>query len=67
MPVHRHKKDTTPTVPGSTPEQPTPVLPDQQTFQQFLRDHAVHFIVVDDQDMGADQIGIGVGRPAPGR
>lgn len=40
MPVHRHKKDTTPTVPSSTPEQPAPALPDQQTFQQFLRELA---------------------------
>ena len=31
MPVHRQKKDTTPTPPGSTQEQTTPVLPDQQT------------------------------------
>ena len=40
MPVHRHKKDTTPTVPSSTQEQPAPALPDQQTFQQFLRELA---------------------------
>jgi hypothetical protein len=40
MPVHRHKKDTTPTVPSSAPEQPAPALPGQQTFQQFLRELA---------------------------
>jgi putative transposase len=40
MPVHRHKKDTTPTVASSTQEQPVPALPDQQTFQQFLRELA---------------------------
>jgi len=32
MPVHRHKKDTTPTSPGSTQEQTIPPLPDQQTL-----------------------------------
>src|SRR5438034_9728642 len=37
MPVHRHKKDTTPTPPSSTQEQTTPLLPDQQTFRQYLR------------------------------
>jgi putative transposase len=31
MPVHRQKKDTTPPPPGSTQEQTTPTLPDQQT------------------------------------
>ena len=40
MPVHRQKKDTTPTPLGSTQEQTTPVLPDQQTFQQYLRELA---------------------------
>jgi transposase-like protein len=40
MPVHRHKKDTTSTLPDSTREQPAPALPDQQTFQQFLRELA---------------------------
>ena len=32
MPVHREKKDTTPTPPGSTQEQLAPSLPDQQAF-----------------------------------
>ena len=37
MPVHRHKKDTTTPPAGSTQEQIVPALPDQQTFQQYLR------------------------------
>ena len=40
MPVYRHKKDTTPDTLGSTQEQTTPALPDQQTFQQYLRELA---------------------------
>jgi putative transposase len=40
MPVHRQKKDTTPNIPSSTPEQTPPPLPDQQTFQQYLRELA---------------------------
>jgi putative transposase len=40
MPVHRQKKDTTPDTLGSTQEQTTPALPDQQTFQQYLRELA---------------------------
>src|SRR2546426_874735 len=32
MPVHRKKKDTTPTPLGSTQEQTAPTLPNQQTF-----------------------------------
>jgi hypothetical protein len=40
MPVHRQKKDTTSTIPDSTRGQPAPALPDQQTFQQFLRELA---------------------------
>ncbi len=40
MPVHRQKKDTTSTPHGSTPEPAAPALPDQQTFQQHLRDLA---------------------------
>ena len=40
MPVHRHKKDTTPDTLGSTQEQTTPALPDQQIFQQYLRELA---------------------------
>ncbi len=40
MPVHRHKKDTTTPPSGSTQEQTAPVLPDQQTFRQYLRELA---------------------------
>jgi hypothetical protein len=40
MPVHRQKKDTTPNTPGSTQEQTAPGLPEQQTFQQYLRELA---------------------------
>ena len=40
MPVHRQKKDTTPTPSGSTQEPTVPPLPDQQTFQQYLRELA---------------------------
>ena len=40
MPVHRKKKDTTPHLADSTPEQTAPALPDQQTFQQYLRELA---------------------------
>jgi len=40
MPVSRQKKDTTPELPGSTQEQSAPALPDQQTFQQYLRELA---------------------------
>jgi putative transposase len=39
MPVHR-KKDTTPHPPDSTQEQIAPGLPDQQTFQQYVRELA---------------------------
>jgi len=40
MPVHRQKKDATPTTPGSTQEQAAAPLPDPQTFQQYLRELA---------------------------
>ena len=40
MLVHRQKQDTTPKTCGSTPEQTAPALPDQQTFQQYLRELA---------------------------
>jgi hypothetical protein len=40
MLVHRQKKDTAPKTPGSTQEHPAPALPDQQTFQQYLRELA---------------------------
>ncbi len=37
MPVHRTKKCTTPTTPGSTAGQSVLGLPSQQEFQQYLR------------------------------
>jgi hypothetical protein len=40
MPVHHQKKDTTPDTLGSTQEQTAPALPDQQIFQQYLRELA---------------------------
>lgn len=40
MPVQRQRKDITPDTPGSTQEQTTPSLPNQQTFQQYLRELA---------------------------
>ena len=40
MPGHRKKKDTTPTPSSSTQQQTAPPLPNQQTFQQSLRELA---------------------------
>ncbi len=40
MPVHRQKTDITATAPGSRQGQTAPPLPDQQTFQQYLRELA---------------------------
>jgi putative transposase len=37
MPVHRHKKDTTAHIPGSTQQQPASPLPEQHEFHQHLR------------------------------
>jgi putative transposase len=37
MSVYRQKKDTTPHTPGSTQEQPSSPLPEQQEFHQHLR------------------------------
>jgi hypothetical protein len=39
MPVHR-RKNTTPPTPDSTQEQTAPALPDQQSFQQYVRELA---------------------------
>jgi putative transposase len=71
MPVHRHKKDTTPTVAGSTPEQPAPALPDQQTFQQLLRELARSAIRVVVEGVMREEldalIGVGWGECNPKR
>src|SRR5437588_3667168 len=71
MPVHRHKKDTTPTPPSSTQEQTTPALPDQQTFQQYLRELARGAIRVVVEDVMCEEIdaliGVGWGECSPKR
>src|SRR5881227_1709088 len=63
MPVHRKKKDTTPTPPSSTQEQPAPPLPDQQTFRQYLRQLARGAIRVVLEDVMREELDalIGVG------
>src|SRR6266700_4149406 len=69
MPVHRQKKDTTPTPPSSTQEQTTPALPDQQTFQQYLRELARGAIRVVLEDVMREEldalIGVGWGESSP--
>ena len=71
MPVYRHKKNTTPTVPSSTQEQPAPALPDQQTFQQFLRELARSGIRVVLEGVMREEldalIGVGWGECSPKR
>ncbi len=71
MPVHRHKKDTIPTPPSSTQEQPIPPLPDQQTFQQYLRELARGAIRVVVEDVMREEldalIGVGWGECSPKR
>jgi putative transposase len=71
MPVHRHKKDTTPTPPSATPEQTTPPLPDQQTFRQYLRELARGAIGVVLEDVMREEldalIGVGWGECNPKR
>jgi putative transposase len=71
MPVHRHQKDTTPTIARSTPEQPAPALPDQQTFQQFLRELARNGIRVVVEEVMREEldvlIGVGWGACSPKR
>ena len=71
MPVHRQKKDTTPKTPGSTQEQTTPPLPDQQAFQQYLRDLARGAIRVVVEGVMREEldalIGVGWGECSPKR
>jgi putative transposase len=71
MPVHRKKKDTTPNVAGSTPEQTAPLLPDQQTFRQYVRELAragirvvLEGVMREELDM---LIGVGWGQSSPKR
>jgi hypothetical protein len=73
LPVHRHKKDTTPT-PRSTQEQSPPALPDlpdQQTFRQYLRELARGVIRVVLEDVMREEldalIGVGWGESSPKR
>ena len=71
MPVHRHKKDTTPTPSGSTQEQVAPSLPNQQTFQQYLRELARRAIRVVLEGVMREEldalIGVGWGESSPKR
>ncbi len=71
MPVHRQKKDTTATAPGSTQEQTAPPLPDQQTFQQYLRELARGAVRLVLEDVMREElytlIGVGWGESSPKR
>jgi putative transposase len=71
MPVHRQKKNATPTPPSSTQEQPIPPLPDQQTFRQYLRELARGAIRVVVEDVMREEldalIGVGWGECSPKR
>jgi putative transposase len=71
MPVHRHKKHTTPTPPRSTQEPTTPELPDQQTFQQYLRELARGAIRIVLEDVMREEldalIGVAWGESSPKR
>ena len=69
MPVHRKKKDTTPNVADSTLEQTAPLLPDQQTFQHYLRELARSAMRVVLEDVMREEldalIGVGWENAAP--
>ena len=71
MPVHRRKKDTTVNTPSPTQEQTTPPLPDQQAFQQHLRELARAAIRVVVEDVMREEldavIGVGWGERGPNR
>jgi hypothetical protein len=73
MPVHRRKKDTTVNTPSPTQEQTTPPLPDQQAFQQHLRElarAAIRVVVEDGLARGTgrgDRSRLGRERPKPQR
>ena len=71
MPVHRRKKDTTVNTPSPTQEQTTPPLPDQQAFQQHLRELARAAIRVVVEDVMREEldavIGVGWGESGPNR
>jgi putative transposase len=71
MPVHRQKKDTTPTPSGSTQEQTIAPLPDQQTLRQYLRELARGAIRVVLEEVMREEldalIGVGWGECSPKR
>jgi hypothetical protein len=71
MPVHRRKKDTTVNIPSPTQEQTIPPLPDQQAFQQHLRELARAAIRVMVEDVVREEldavIGVGWGESGPNR
>jgi putative transposase len=71
MPVHRQKKDTTPNAPDSTRGQTAPALPDQQAFQQYLRELAQSAIRILLEGVMREEldalIGVGWGESSPDR
>ena len=71
MPVYRQKKDTTSNTPGSTQEQTASPLPDQQAFQQYLRDLARGAMRVVLEGVMREEldalIGVGWGESSPDR
>jgi putative transposase len=71
MPVHRKKKDTTPNTPNSTQEQTATALPEQQTFQQYLRELARGAMRVVLEGVMREEldalIGVGWGESSPDR
>jgi transposase-like protein len=71
MPVHRHKRDTTPIPPSSKQELTAPELPDQLTFREYLRELAREAIRVVMEDVMREEldalIGVGWGESSPKR
>ena len=71
MPVYRKKKDTTPETPGSTQEQTASPLPEQQAFQQYVRELARRAIRVVLEGVMREEldalIGVGWGESSPKR
>jgi putative transposase len=71
MPDHRKKKDNTPHLADSTQEQTAPALPDQQTFQQYLRELARDALRVVLEGVMREEldslIGVGWGESSPKR
>jgi putative transposase len=71
MPVHSQKKCTTPNATDSAQGQTAPALPDQQAFQQYLRELARSAIRVVLEDVMREEldalIGVGWGESSPKR